>query len=63
MKAYVSQDACAGCELCHDICPEVFQMNEDGVAHTTTDDVPEDWEEVCRAAAGECPEDAIRITD
>ncbi len=32
MKATVDQDACIGCGLCADMCPEVFEMTGDGKA-------------------------------
>jgi ferredoxin len=28
----VEQSICTGCELCEQICPEVFRMNDDGVS-------------------------------
>ncbi len=31
-KPYVDQEACISCNLCIDLVPEVFRMNEDGVA-------------------------------
>ena len=31
-KPYVEQEECTGCGLCEDICPEVFQLNEDSVS-------------------------------
>ena len=29
---YVDQDACISCNLCADTVPEVFQMNDEGLA-------------------------------
>ena len=31
-KAYIEEDECTGDEVCVDICPEVFKMNDDGIA-------------------------------
>jgi len=31
-KPYVDQDICISCNLCVDTVPEVFRMNEDGLA-------------------------------
>ena len=30
MKARVDQDTCIGCGVCPSICPEVFDMKDDG---------------------------------
>ena len=32
MNPVVDQDLCIGCGLCTSICPEVFEMNDDGKA-------------------------------
>lgn len=29
---YVDQSICTGCELCEQLCPEVFRMNDEGVS-------------------------------
>lgn len=29
-KPYVEQSFCTGCELCEQVCPEVFRMNDEG---------------------------------
>lgn len=60
MKATVDKDACTGCELCTQTCPEVFQM-ADGIAEAYTNPVPKEYEESARQAADECPVEAIQI--
>ncbi len=60
MKATVNEDTCIGCGLCTDICPEVFEM-EDELAVVTVDQVPEENEEACQDAADQCPVEAIEI--
>lgn len=45
MKANVNQDTCIGCGLCPSICPEVFDMKDDGKSHVIVDEVPSDAEE------------------
>ncbi len=62
MKTKVDPDLCTGCELCTQICPEVFEM-EDDLAVTKVDEVPADIEEACRQAAEECPVEAIIIIE
>jgi len=62
MKVRIDKDLCSGDEICVEICPEVFQM-EDDVAVCKTEDVPEDMQASCREAADECPSEAIIIED
>ena len=42
MKAIVDQETCIGCELCANICPDVFHMEDDGKSHAIQDPVPEE---------------------
>ena len=37
MKAFVDQSGCIGCGLCADTCPEVFRMNDEGLAEAYAD--------------------------
>jgi ferredoxin len=62
MKAVV-EDTCIGCGLCPQICPEVFEMNDEGKAIVKVSVVPLDAEETCREAATSCPVEAINITE
>ena len=62
MKATVNADTCTGCELCVDICGDVFVM-ENGVAKSKVEVVPADAEDSCREAAESCPVEAIEIAD
>lgn len=60
MKANVNQDTCIGCGLCPSICPEVFDMKDDGKSHVIVDEVPSDAEESAAEARESCPVDADR---
>jgi len=59
MIAYVEKDVCIGCGACPTICPEIFAMDEDGLATTQQDHVPEELEECAQEAAESCPTEAI----
>lgn len=60
MKANVDEN-CIGCGACASICPEVFRMNDEGLAEAYVDPVPSDVEESAQEAADGCPVDAIHI--
>ncbi|MCL1917437.1 MAG: ferredoxin [Peptococcaceae bacterium] len=61
MYAEVSKGLCIACELCPDICPEVFEMQEDGLAGMIVTEIPDDYEEAVQEAADNCPSEAIRV--
>lgn len=62
MKAYVDKDACISCGLCPSICPEVFEMEDDGKAGVVTDEVPESQKDSAKEAEESCPVNAISVS-
>jgi ferredoxin len=63
MKARVDRDLCASCAVCVDICPEVFELDEEDIAIVKLETVPSDEETSCQEAADGCPSEAIVIED
>lgn len=61
MIAEVIKEDCIGCGVCNSICPEVFEMDDDGLAVAQEGDFPADMEDSVRDAADSCPTDAIKI--
>ncbi len=61
MKAIVDKETCIGCGLCPSICPEVFDMEDDGKAAAVVDEVPAGSEGSAQEAADSCPVDAISV--
>lgn len=60
MKVYVDQDLCIACGACIDIAPELFDYNDEGLAHAIVDMVPEDQEDLAQEAVDSCPTEAIK---
>lgn len=61
MKANVDKDTCIGCGLCPSICPEVFDMDDDGKAVAISPDVLQENEDGAKEAAENCPVNAISV--
>jgi ferredoxin len=40
VKVWIEQEYCTGDGLCADLCPEVFEMGDDGLAHVREDAHP-----------------------
>ncbi|MBO6015737.1 MAG: ferredoxin [Lachnospiraceae bacterium] len=59
MKALVDPDLCISCGLCPSIAPEVFQMNEEGIAENYSGEENDGMTQV-QQAVDSCPVAAIR---
>lgn len=53
---------CIGCGLCSEICPEVFEIGEEGVA-TVIGEITADSLEFVQDAATNCPIGCIEIEE
>ena len=60
MKVTIINDNCIGCGQCEATCDEVFQVQDDGIAHVVGKVTDKNNEDVKEAADG-CPTDAIVI--
>jgi ferredoxin len=61
MKVTVDPDLCCGCGPCEELCPEAFEVTDEGIAVVKLDEVPEELCAACREAAEDCPAAAIAI--
>jgi len=59
MKLKVNEDVCIGCGACQAICPEVFEIGDNGLAKVITEEIGEDYVEDATDAKEGCPVAAI----
>jgi len=63
MKVIISK-MCMGDRNCNDLCPEIFEYDEDQLKSTIkVDEIPEHLKGIVRRAAEECGADAITIIE
>ena len=57
-KVTVDENACVGCGLCVNGCPDLFELGEDGIAKVKENENPDcDVQEI----ASQCPVNAIIV--
>ena len=65
MKVSIDPTKCVACGSCVAVCPEVFEMKEDGTVDVKGDlkgkDIPQELESKVREAHDMCPSTAIVI--
>ncbi len=62
MKANVDKSGCISCGLCVNTCPEIFRLDDDGVAEAYADVTPELLGNA-EQARDDCPVQVISIED
>jgi ferredoxin len=63
MKVHVDAQVCAGFGVCLGLCPEVFELHDDGYAIVRVKEVPPEFEDSVRQAVSQCPARAISLSD
>ena len=60
MKVIVDKDLCIGCGACQAICPDVFEINDDGLSEAIESEVADKNKEEVVEAIESCPTEAIK---
>ena len=63
MKVTIDEDACIGCQLCEDRCPDIFEVGADGISHVIIETIGPERFDCVREAADVCPTEAIGVTE
>ena len=63
MKVQVNPQVCAGFGVCVGLCPEVFELHDDGYAIVRVSEVPPEHEGAVRQAVNQCPSGAISLSE
>lgn len=65
MKIKINQEECIGCGSCQAICPEVFELDEQGkaIVKDSQSDQGKTNEECAKEGADICPVEAIQIEE
>ncbi|MGD0329167.1 MAG: ferredoxin [Nitrososphaeria archaeon] len=58
-KPKVDMDTCIGCAACVAICPDVFELQDDGKSHVKNPDACDKCD--CQASVDSCPVSAITL--
>ena len=59
MKVVVNRDNCIGCGACESLCPEVFQIDDEGISTVICEDFTKVEEPSLNDAIEGCPTSAI----
>ncbi len=60
-KVWIDEDACTGCGLCEETCPEIFEV--DDVAEVKEGADFKEFEEKIKEAGEDCPSEAIYLEE
>lgn len=61
MRPEIDESLCIGDGICVDICPEVFEMRDDNLAHVINEQPAPELHDKVSEAADACPTGAISL--
>lgn len=59
MKPKIDQDLCIGDGICEEVCPEVFELRDDGLAYVINEEPDDSLDATVQEAIESCPTEAI----
>ena len=63
MKVVVERDNCIGCGFCEGNCPEVFQLDDEGISSVICDNCDNVDKAKVKETAEGCPTSAIKVEE
>jgi len=63
VRPEVDENLCIGDGICADICPEVFEMRDDNLAHVINESPGDELHDRVGEAADACPTGAIVVLE
>lgn len=60
-RVIIERSKCCGYGLCAALCPEIYKLDEGGIAYVDSELVPEELLEAAREGAAACPAEAIVV--
>lgn len=63
MKAKVNDELCIGCGACCAVCPQIFEIGDEGFAVAKDEKINDDDLEDAKEAEDGCPTSAIRLEE
>lgn len=61
MKGFVDKDSCIGCGLCAGLCSDIFEMDDEGKAVASENEIEEKLMDDAKEAETGCPVGAITL--
>lgn len=62
LKAFVDKDKCIGCGLCESLCPDIFKIEDDGLAVAIDEELSDSDLDCAKDAEAQCPVEAISVS-
>ena len=62
-KPTVDKDLCVGCALCTQVCPDVFEMDDEGKSKVIKEIIGDDLYDCVKEAVDSCPVSCITLEE